>query len=348
LLAGTLLYAQVENVGHVEFLIFAQTVLGIGSGTLGVTRAFVADVTARRNRTTYMGLITAVQYGGFTITPALGSLFNKIFYQDNYQFGLLRLNMYTAPAYCMSFIVLSTILTLCFFFQDRERIDTVKSSKKGNGKRQVIEDYANGKVTFCCGCFDLTIYDLCILGCMLLNVATKGSIASFETLGIAIAEEYFDMSSSRAGLIIAGCGLCGVVALLNMGILERNFQDVYIIAGGMLIMLLGIFGLLIIDESGNAAAVHNNHSDWAYVMSMFLIYGIGYPIGHTAVIGLFSKSKLLLCWWWLFVHPTCSLRCLVLLYCCCVGNACLCQLRVFSYTHCIFVHCLSCWPSTTG
>jgi MFS transporter, ceroid-lipofuscinosis neuronal protein 7 len=285
---GTLLYAQVQNVGHLVFLIVAQTVLGIGSGTLGVTRAFVADVTARRNRTTYMGLITAVQYGGFTVTPALGSWFNRLLQDREFYLlgGLLRINMYTAPAYCMSFIVVSTIVILLLFFQDRERMEEVKDTKKQNGKRQVLEEYANEKVSFAGGYFYLTIYDLCILGCMLLNVATKGSIASFETLGIAIAEEYFDMSSSHAGFIIAACGLCGVVALLNLGILERNFTDVYIIAGGMMVMLSGICGLLIIDASGAVG-----RSDGGYVLSMFLIYGVGYPIGHTAVIGLFSKSK---------------------------------------------------------
>jgi MFS transporter, ceroid-lipofuscinosis neuronal protein 7 len=296
LLIGTLLYAQVENVGHVQFLIVAQTILGIGSGTLGVTRAFVADVTARRNRTRYMGLITAVQYGGFTVTPALGSLFNKMFYNDDHRFGLFRLNMFTAPAYCMATIVLLVIVVLLVFFRERERIDTIKSSKsqKKNTKRQIIEDYASEKVSLFGGRFNyFTIYDLCIIGCMLLNVATKGSIASFETLGIAIAEEYFDMSSSMAGLIIAGCGLCGVIALLNLGILERNFPDVYIIAGGMIVMLSGIFGLLILDEvnsNGNGGYHRNDNSDWGFVTSMFLIYGIGYPVGHTAVIGLFSKS----------------------------------------------------------
>ena len=292
LLLGTFLYAQVQNVGRVEFLIVAQTVLGIGSGTLGVTRAFVADVTARRNRTTYMGLITAVQYGGFTVTPALGALFNRMYYGDDYTAGLFRLNMYTAPAYCMAMIVVFVIVVLCLFFRDRERTGAVKSSSsKKTAKRQLIEDYSNERVRICCGCFNSTIYDLCIIGCMLLNIATKGSIASFETLGIAIADEYFDMTSSRAGLIIAGCGLCGVIALLNLGILERNFSDVHIIAGGMIVMLSGIFGLQILDINSQGGNQNNKNSDWGFVISMFLIYGVGYPVGHTAVIGIFSKSK---------------------------------------------------------
>ena len=87
LLLGTLCYAQVQNVGRVEFLIVAQTVLGVGSGTLGVTRAFVADVTAKRNRTTYMAWSTAVQYAGFTVTPFIGALFCKILGNRDYQVG---------------------------------------------------------------------------------------------------------------------------------------------------------------------------------------------------------------------------------------------------------------------
>lgn len=84
LLLGTLVYAQVQNVGSPAFLIVAQVLLGIGSGTLGVTRAFVADITAKRNRTTYMAWITAVQYAGFTVTPFIGAVLTKIF--GDYEF----------------------------------------------------------------------------------------------------------------------------------------------------------------------------------------------------------------------------------------------------------------------
>lgn len=87
LLLGTLCYAQVQNVGNVDFLIVAQTILGIGSGTLGVTRAFVAEVTATRNRTTYIALLTAVQYGGFTVTPLFGALFTMLLGDHDYQAG---------------------------------------------------------------------------------------------------------------------------------------------------------------------------------------------------------------------------------------------------------------------
>lgn len=284
LAVGCFLYSQIQNIGYPEALIVAQTILGIGSGTLGVTRAFVADVTAKRNRTRYMALITAVQYGGFTVTPIVGALFNYTFQDKDYRFGLLRFNMFTMPAYFMLVVVVAVIVCLLWFFQDRHRVESEKEkSGKVSERRAAIDEYASGKSPFC----GVSIYDCCILGCMLLNVSTKGSIASFETLGIAIAQSHFDMLSSRAGAIVAACGACGVVSLLNMGFLEQHFSDVSLITGGMVVMTAGILSL-----SDMKSGV--KHPSWRYAFAMFLIYSIGYPIGHTAVIGLFSKSK----WVW--------------------------------------------------
>jgi len=285
LIVGTLIYAQIQNIGHPEFLIVAQTVLGIGSGTLGVTRAFVADVTAKRNRTTYMALLTAVQYGGFTVTPFFGSMFSKAFGNTDYQLGPLRLNMFTAPAYFMTLVCSITMVVLVKCFQDRQRIDVAKDveQKKKSRRRQAIDDVAYAKACF----GSITIYDCCILGCMLLNIATKGSIACFETLGIAIAQEHFDMLASRAGVIVAACGSVGVVSLLCMGQLAYYFSDIQLIGGGMLVMASGIWSLCLIEKPDDGVS----NPGWKYAVAMFLIYSIGYPIGHTAVIGLFSKSK---------------------------------------------------------
>lgn len=66
MLFGCLLFAQVYSIGSLYFLVASQIILGIGSATLGVTRAYVAEITATRQRTTYIAALTAVQYGGFT------------------------------------------------------------------------------------------------------------------------------------------------------------------------------------------------------------------------------------------------------------------------------------------
>jgi len=279
ILAGTLLYAQVVNVGRPEFLVLAQMVLGIGSGTLGVTRAFVADVTPTRNRTTYMAWLTAVQYAGFTVTPIIGAGFYRFFSQEGRGIyaGIFVLNEYTAPAYFMGALCIINLVLMALFFRDRTRVRN-DSGKRKSRKQQSIDDFAM-KTT----AVGITIYDACILGCLLLNVSTKGSIASFETLGIAFAGSHFGMESSVAGSIVGTCGALGVVALLSMGRLAKIMTDLQMIVGGMIVMVISVVSLLGLEDVGE------DNPTWRYWLAMILMYSIGYPIGHTAVIGLFSK-----------------------------------------------------------
>jgi ceroid-lipofuscinosis MFS transporter 7 len=164
-------------------------------------------------------------------------------------------------------------------FKDRVRIPTSKDTNKKSKRREAIDDHAN-QLTF----LNITVYDCCILGCMLLNLSTKGSISSFETLGISIAESHFEMDSARAGTIVASCGTVGVIALLSMGYLSAILNDIQLICTGMIIMAAGVFSLTRLDED-------EPNSSWRFFVAIFMIYSVGYPIGHTAVIGLFSKSK---------------------------------------------------------
>jgi hypothetical protein len=87
LFLGMFMYAQTCAVGTCWYLILSQVVTGYGSGTLGVTRAFVADVTPTRNRTTYMAYLTAMQYAGFTVTPLLGSAIVRLFDNDGDEYN---------------------------------------------------------------------------------------------------------------------------------------------------------------------------------------------------------------------------------------------------------------------
>jgi len=275
---GTLLYAQVGNIGRSEFLLFSQITLGIGSGTLGVTRAFVAEVSPTRNRTTYIAWLTAVQYAGFTVSPVIGAIFSKIFYNEEMimKKGIFVLDGYTAPAYFMGVVCVFTLYLVATKLEDRRRIKPNKKGRKSM-KRTQIDELAN-TMTF----VGLSIYDCCIIGCMLLNVSTKGAIACFETMGIAIAESHFDLTSSRAGFIVSFCGFLGVLTLLSMGYLALYLTDVQMIVYGMITMAFGISSLASLNED-------EDNSSWRYIGAIFLIYSIGYPIGHTAVIGLFSK-----------------------------------------------------------
>ncbi|CAJ1941594.1 unnamed protein product, partial [Cylindrotheca closterium] len=193
---------------------------------------------------------------------------------------LIRINMYTAPAYFMAIIVVFTIYMLSSkHFKDRDRSQPPTDIKKKSAKRAEMDDYSNQMTIF----FGLSIYDCCILWCMMLNFSTKGSIGCFETLGISIADSLFGMSSTIAGTMVGACGTIGVISLLSMGRLSQFMSDIQLICGGVIVMAMGFLSLTLIDDDSG------DNSSWIYLLSIFMIYSIGYPIGHTVVIGLFSK-----------------------------------------------------------
>lgn len=279
LLAGTVLYAQSQNVGSTQWLLFAQFILGVGSATIGVVRAFVAEITATRNRTTYLAWLTALQYAGSSVTPFIGAIFAKIFEEEGSGIGsgFFALDQYTCPAYFMSILCIITLILLRTSFQDRHRPAAPVAKKKSRRQSQ-RDDFGNTPAIFGL----TTTYEACLACCILINVAAKGSISAFETLGITYAESHFDMYSARAGAIVATCGTIGLISLLSMGHLAKFLTDVQMIWGGASVMALGVFSLIFLkDEVDNPS--------WRYFFAMFMIYAIGYPIGHTAIVGLFSK-----------------------------------------------------------
>lgn len=81
IIVGCLVYMSASNI----WMIFlAQWIIGFGAGTLGVTRAYVVEYAHKQNRTVYIAYLTAVQYGGFTLTPALGACLSSLaFSQSN-------------------------------------------------------------------------------------------------------------------------------------------------------------------------------------------------------------------------------------------------------------------------
>uniref|UniRef100_I2CS88 MFS transporter, ceroid-lipofuscinosis neuronal protein 7 n=2 Tax=Nannochloropsis gaditana TaxID=72520 RepID=I2CS88_NANGC len=87
------------------------------------------------------------------------------------------------------------------------------------------------------------------------------------------------MTAPDAGFLFASFGLIGVIALLYMKALCKRFNDVQLILGGMVMMVAS--ELLMIGPE--------TFPVWRFYLAIFLMYAVGYPVGHTAAIGLFSK-----------------------------------------------------------
>ena len=181
----------------------------------------------------------------------------------------------------MATLSIATLFLLMTGFRARYRAKPAPKQKKS--KSVMERDEVGNRITW----FGLTTYNAALIGCMLLNVSTKGSIGSFETMGISFAESHFGLSPAMAGIIVSINGIIGVYMLLSMSYLGRLLTDVQMIIGGITVCALGIIGFAPLHSVEDGA----DNALWRYVVGIFMIYGIGYPIGHTAVIGLFSKGK---------------------------------------------------------
>ncbi|CAM9556073.1 unnamed protein product, partial [Ectocarpus sp. 8 AP-2014] len=122
--------------------------------------------------------------------------------------------------------------------------------------------------------------DMLIYGGFLLNVSTKGTISCFETIGAAYAILNFSLTNAEAGSIFAACGAIGVVTLLSMRLLCKHFNDIQLVLGGVSLMIVTCAMLAL---PPTVIGLHG------FIAAVFLVYSIGYPIGHTAVLALFSK-----------------------------------------------------------
>ena len=249
IVVGALLYTRVWSIAS---LVCAQLILGLGCGTLGVTRAYFAESVPRDQRTVWLGRVTAAQYCGLTCTSFFGSLLARTgaTLEHDASLAFLRISPLTFAAYAVFMVVVGLVL----------------------------------------------------------NIITKGAIGCYETLGVSYAQANLHLDGPTVGYYVAACGLGGVVLLLSFKRLGRLFDDVELILYGIGVMVLSCL-LMVRRLSQDIVGDDDRDAFAAWLTAMVCMYGVGptrclkftrqrhrkcihagYPVGHTAVIGWFSKA----------------------------------------------------------
>lgn len=103
----------------------------------------------------------------------------------------------------------------------------------------------------------------------------------FETLGLQFVIHNYQWSGSQLGLVISLCGMVGVAFLLGFKQILTIATDIDWVMYGLIIMTISC--LLLMNYGGAVVPLN------CYYTSVILMYAIGYPIGHTAVIAMFSR-----------------------------------------------------------
>eukprot|EP01038_Epipyxis_sp_PR26KG_P008453 gene8453-11431_t len=291
IIMGSLIYSSSSSI---QLLIVGQLFMGFGAGNLGAARAYVAEYTARKKRTEQLAFLTAVQYSGFTVTPIIGAMITSNNQNLHAYIGFIHINKFTLPAIFVAFCSTCCLFMFLIMFKDVNRNDaSLEISQIELNSVHPMDSTEEKKMLANIEEVQLTnaedilepennLIRKVIIGGCLLNIATKGTIGVFETIGLEFVIRNYNWSGLHAGLLISGCGLIGVFSLLNFRIILKIVSDVKLVLWGIGTMIISC--LLITKFSS-----HSTVSYIQFYFSILLMYGIGYPIGHTALIGVYSK-----------------------------------------------------------
>jgi len=287
ILIGTIIYSHARSLA---WLFAAQICVGIGSGSLGVTRAYAAELSTPKSRTGLLGFMSAIQYAGFTCTPFLGSLLASLFRHSTIMFGV-KVDQFSAPAYCTGIMSILCILFLTVIFREPahsvERIMNA-AQPENRGESTPLVQESSQEVALEGGetrvidetrwCSSATPV---LIALILLNFGTRGAIGCFETTGTIVSLQVYHEDVVFTGHLFGICGSCGVIVLIYLGSIVNLFSEMYSLIFGILMMLASSIILVVFTYQG--ASVH-----W-FEGSVWLMYALGFPIGNTVVLGLYSK-----------------------------------------------------------
>eukprot|EP01035_Chromulina_nebulosa_P019843 gene19843-25792_t len=286
LFLGSILWANSYLTKSLPSLYMAQLIMGFGSGTLGITRSYVVEKVEPSKRTYILGLLTALQYAGFTMSPVFGSLFSQIGNSSGNNYLV-----YALPGYLIGVMSLTTFIGLLTVFENiksNSKPQVVKKSTSPSigmaSTAIIIKTEASVTQNSSSRSIDESRILFLIIAFILLNVSTKGSIAVYETLGAQILENDYGFTIFAVGVLISVCGTIGTFQLVMFkSFWTKYFNDIQLMLGGIFTMILA--QMLIVCYDGSTPSRER------YIAGVVVMYGFGYPIGHTAVLGAFSKIQ---------------------------------------------------------
>jgi MFS family permease len=326
-LTGCILYINAKSL----FALFAsQFVIGLGCGTLGVTRSYVTNSTTRASRTVQLARLTAVQYSAFSVMPIAGSALSWLGESRPLRIAHVgSLNEFTLPAAFLAVLTVGCMVLVWMALDDDggqwggggteeghiyspvitaasledKTAAEYKRPAQGQGlawqftAEMVAPNRTASQPTAApalvdaseasesgessplpSAAFSRTETILLVGGCM-CNAATKGTVGVYETLGSEYASSHFGWSGLQVGSIFAACGAAGICTLLSFGLLARaGLGEAQLMVVGVAMMTLSC--LLLSGPSPGGPQ---------FVTALALMLAVGYPLGHTALLGGYSK-----------------------------------------------------------
>lgn len=268
---GTLLWANSPYLGGLPMLYLAQFTLGLGTGSLGVTRSYIVEQTSPEKRTFMMARLTSLQYAGFAGTPLLGAALvvgGK---------SISSFWEYALPPYLILLFSLVSMYMLYYYLKDLTREDRYEAPRLSNEDKapeigyqppilpndieknnsiEINDKNKESKTPTMSPLFvkeqDDIIEDLSTpkpisnsdrskvyVLMLLLNLTTRGAIAVYETQGSQILLDDYNIPEILLGTFVTIAGTIGTIQLIfYKQFWTMNFSDMTLMLGGLTLTLI--------------------------------------------------------------------------------------------------------------
>lgn len=206
-----------------------------------------------------------MQYFGFTVTPVIGAILAAVGNKNRFIIPLIRLpiNEYSLPALFMGILAIGNAVLLHHLFPDKTvSTDSMHSFSIITDTAATTAASSAGDVTSSEGLLEFenksrtdppvvnllsSVWNMddtvkVVIGSCVLNIAMKGTIGVFETLGSEFVSKNFHWDSLYTGYTFATFGLMGVFCLLSFPLLQKfRINDLDVMTIGAVLMTLSCF-----------------------------------------------------------------------------------------------------------
>lgn len=255
-------YALSENQW---MLVISRVIVGFGSATMSVCRAHITRSTLRNERTYHFAYLSALQFIGFAVLPGAGGLLTAL---PVFDLGPFPFNSYSDAGWVLLLANIVVIGLLITVYDDPPMATRSTIPRKADAESP--EQIPNNEPDY-----------LALSACVLINICFRGVVAQLETVAAPFIMEKFSYSMEGASFLITAMGCVGLIIYLCFKPISRAMSDVNLV----------LIGLLFATVAGFIFSVFHDYLNLPmYIFTLGLIWSIAYPLGQTAVLGLFSKK----------------------------------------------------------
>lgn len=290
--------ALVQIFGHLLYILVpavpaavaSRLIVGLGSSTLAVSRAYIARAVPASERTVHYAYLSALQFVGFAVLPGVGGLLTLL-PEFSLFGGFLKLNGFTYPAVALILACFVTMVVVYLFYDDPVSPELATSANSASATRSASTTTSsarsgsvvvNAAATTNNNNNEPAVQWMPLIVCTLTNMVFRATVAELETVTSPFLMEQYGVSYAATGMYMTLIGLFGLVVYAFFKLIASNISDRSLLVFGLICNFVSAAPLMITPIAKRLPLS-------VYVTLLGSLWALAYPVGQTAGLGLYSK-----------------------------------------------------------